>query len=248
MTTVKNIYDYINSIAPYDTQEEWDNSGHLVGDFRQEVKKVVMALDATKEVCAFAKDIGADLVLTHHPVIFKPVSDVLSDSAVYALANSGISALCAHTNFDVAADGINENLAKVLGLQNTYRSDDDFTVFGDLEQGMSMDDFAQFVSDTLSVSGIRYTDTERLIKRVGVCGGAGGEFQPNAAKECDCYVTGDMSYHAMLDAQQRGEAVISAGHYETEHIPFLMLKEKLEKIFVDVEFISASTENPIKSI
>ena len=100
MTTVKNIYDYINSIAPYDTQEEWDNSGHLVGDFRQEVKKVVMALDATKEVCAFAKDIGADLVLTHHPVIFRPVSDVLSDSAVYALANSGISALCAHTNFD----------------------------------------------------------------------------------------------------------------------------------------------------
>ena len=102
MTTVKNIYDYINSIAPYDTQEEWDNSGHLVGDFRKEVKKAVLALDATKAVCAFSADIGADLVITHHPIIFGGIKSVKSDTAVYSLASSGIAHLCAHTNFDLA--------------------------------------------------------------------------------------------------------------------------------------------------
>ena len=96
MTTVKNIYDYINSIAPYDTQEEWDNSGHLVGDFRKEVKKAVLALDATKAVCAFSADIGADLVITHHPIIFGGIKSVKSDTAVYSLASSGIAHLCAH--------------------------------------------------------------------------------------------------------------------------------------------------------
>ena len=82
MTTVKNIYDYINSIAPFDTQEEWDNSGHLIGDFRKEVKTCVMALDATKEVCLFAKSVNADLLLTHHPIIFNGVDSVKADSVV----------------------------------------------------------------------------------------------------------------------------------------------------------------------
>jgi dinuclear metal center YbgI/SA1388 family protein len=248
MTTVKNIYDYINSIAPYDTQDEWDNSGHLVGDFRQEVKKVVMALDATKEVCTFAKEIKADLVLTHHPIIFGGIKNVKSNSAVYILANSGISHLCAHTNFDKAVDGINDNLAKILGLNNCHKLDDGFTVVGELEFQMSIDDFAQMVSDRLSVSGIRYTDTDKMIKKVSVCGGAGGEFVQSACSNSDCYVTGDLKYHELLDAQQEGLAVISAGHFETENEPFLMLKEKLEKIFTDVEFVTAPASNPVLSV
>jgi dinuclear metal center YbgI/SA1388 family protein len=248
MTTVKNIYDYINSIAPYDTQDEWDNSGHLVGDFRQEVKKVVMALDATKEVCTFAKEIKADLVLTHHPIIFGGIKNVKSNSAVYILANSGISHICAHTNFDKAVEGINDNLAKILGLNNCHKLDDGFTVVGELEFQMSMDDFAQMVSDRLSVSGIRYTDTDKMIKKVSVCGGAGGEFVQSACANSDCYVTGDLKYHELLDAQQEGLAVISAGHFETENEPFLMLKEKLEKIFTDVEFVTAPASNPVLSV
>jgi dinuclear metal center YbgI/SA1388 family protein len=248
MTTVKNIYDYINSIAPYDTQEEWDNSGHCVGDFRQEVKKVVMSLDPTKEVCLYAKEVGADLVLTHHPLIFNPIKNVKSDSAVYMLANFGISHLCAHTNFDKADGGINDNLAEILGLSDTKRLNDGFTVVGKLESEMSMDDFVEFVSDRLNVSGIRYTDTDKMIKTVSVCGGAGGEFIDLACANSDSYVTGDLKYHEFLDAQQNGFAVVSAGHFETENEPFLMLKEKLEKIFIDVEFIVAPRENPVLSI
>ena len=248
MTTVKNIYDYINSIAPYDTQEEWDNSGHLIGDFRGEVKKCVMALDATKEVCAFAKDIGADLVLTHHPIIFGGIENVKSDSAVYLLANSGIAALCAHTNFDVAEGGINENLAEILGLTNTRRIQGIPVALGELSGEMSIDDFAEYVSNTLDCAGIRYTDTEKSIKTVAVGGGACEEYMYRALAEADCFVTGDMKYHQMLDASEQGLAVISAGHFETENKAFLMLKDRLEKIFTDIEFITAPVGNPIKSV
>ncbi len=248
MTTVKNIYDYINSIAPYCEQEEWDNSGHLVGDFRAEVKKCVMALDATKAVCSYARDIGADLVLTHHPIIFSGIKELKADSAVYILANSGISALCAHTNFDIANGGINDNLASLLGLKNTEHIENSLLVVGELDKEMSIDDFAELVSDTLNVSGIRFTDTEKLIKKVAVGGGACGEYAEIAAKYADCFVTGDMKYHEMLEASENGFCVISAGHFETENEAFLMLKSKLDKIFTDVEFLIAPVQNPIKSV
>lgn len=248
MTTVKNIYDYINSIAPYDTQEEWDNSGHLVGDFRKEVKRVVMALDATKDACTFAKDVKADLVLTHHPIIFGGIKNVMSDSAVYILANSSIAHLCAHTNFDIADGGINDNLAQLLDLNDAKHIPDSFLVYGTLDNDMSMDDFAEYVSDKLDCAGIRYTDSDRTIRTVAVGGGACEEYLDIAMQYADCFVTGDMKYHQMLDASENGYAVISAGHYETENIPFLMLKDKLEKIFVDVEFIVAPTQNPVKTV
>ena len=247
MTTVKNIYDFINSIAPFDTQEEWDNSGHLIGEFRKEVKKCVMALDATKEVCLFAKDIGADLLLTHHPVVFGGIENVRADSAVYILANAGISQISAHTNFDVADGGINDNLAEILELNNVRKIEGSFLRIGELDGEMSIDDFAQYVADKLDCHGIRYTETEKLIKTVAVGGGACEEETGLAMQNADCFLTGDMKYHKMLDAAEEGFAVISAGHYETENKAFLMLKDKLEKIFTDVEFITAPYENPIKT-
>lgn len=247
MTTVKNIYDYINSIAPYDNQEEWDNSGHLVGNFRKEVKRVVMSLDATKDVCSFARDVDADLVLTHHPVIFGGIKSVKADSAVYILANSGIAHLCAHTNFDIAEGGINDNLATVLELNEPKHIPDSFLVYGTLDNDMSVDDFAEYVSDKLDCAGIRYTDSDRTIRTVAVGGGACEEYIDLAMQYADCFVTGDMKYHQMLDASENGYAVISAGHFETENIPFLMLKDRLEKVFVDVEFIIAPAVNPVKT-
>ncbi|MBQ7740996.1 MAG: Nif3-like dinuclear metal center hexameric protein [Eubacterium sp.] len=248
MTTVKNIYDYINSIAPYDMQEEWDNSGHLIGEFRAEVKKCVMALDATKEVCLFAKEIGAQLVLTHHPVIFGGLTEIKPASAVYTLVNSGISYLSAHTNYDIAEGGINDSLAEILELKNTRHIDGGLLVTGELEDEMSIDDFAEYVSDKLETAGIRYTDTEKTVKTVALGGGACEEYTELAMENADCFLTGDMKYHAMLDASEKGFAVISAGHFETENKAFLMLKNRLEKLFCDVEFIIAPVTNPIKSI
>ncbi|MBR1762872.1 MAG: Nif3-like dinuclear metal center hexameric protein [Eubacterium sp.] len=248
MTTVKNIYDYINSIAPFETQEEWDNSGHLIGNFRKEVKKCVMALDATKEVCLFAKEIGADLVLTHHPIIFGTIDSVKSGTAVYTLASSDIACISAHTNFDLAHGGINDNLAGILGLKNARHIDNSFLVAGELEYEMSIYDFAEFVSDKLDCRGLRYTKTDETIKTVALGGGACEDEWEIAMQNADCFLTGDMKYHKMLDAAEEGFAVISAGHFETENKAFLMLREKLEKLFTDVDFIAAPRENPIQTV
>ena len=113
---------------------------------------------------------------------------------------------------------------------------------------MSMDDFAQYVSECLDCNGIRYTDTDTLIKKVAVGGGACGEFMFEACENSDCFVTGDLKYHDMLDASEQGFAVVSAGHFETENKPFLSLYDALSKMFSDVEFVLSEQENAVKTI
>ncbi|MCI9643003.1 MAG: Nif3-like dinuclear metal center hexameric protein [Eubacterium sp.] len=248
MTTVKNIYDYINSIAPFDTQEEWDNAGFLIGEFRKEVKKAVLCLDVTKAVAEYAKDVEADLIISHHPVIFNGIKNVKKGSAVYTCIENDIAVISAHTNFDLAESGINYNLAMRLGLNDIKQIDGSFLAVGNLDYEMSIDDFAQFVSDTLDVSGLRYTDTEKPVKTIAVGGGACEEYIELAVQNADCFVTGDMKYHAMLECAENSYAVISAGHYETEHDSFIMLMDKLKALFADVEFLSANQKNPVLAV
>ncbi len=248
MTTVKNIYDYINSIAPFATQEEWDNAGFLIGEFRKEVKKAVLCLDVTKAVAEYAKDVEADLIISHHPVIFNGIKNVKKGSAVYTCIENDIAVISAHTNFDLAESGINYNLAMRLGLNDIKQIDGSFLAVGNLDYEMSIDDFAQFVSDTLDVSGLRYTDTEKPVKIIAVGGGACEEYIELAVQNADCFVTGDMKYHAMLECAENSYAVISAGHYETEHDSFIMLMDKLKALFADVEFLSANQKNPVLAV
>lgn len=245
MTTVKNIYDYINSIAPFSQQEEWDNSGFLVGEYRKQVNTVVLALDCTREVVEYAKSVNADLLITHHPVIFNTVKSIEKGTALYELISNDIAVISAHTSYDKAVGGINDTLAELLELDNTITLPNGYLVVGDLKSEMSIDDFAQFVSDTLDCHGLRYTDTDKLIKRVCVAGGACSEFMQDAMDNADCFVTGDLKYHEMLDASEKGFAVISAGHFETENVPFLKIKERLERIFTDVEFLTAPVTNSV---
>lgn len=245
MTTVKYIYDYINSIAPFSQQEEWDNSGFLVGEYRKQVNTVVLALDCTREVVEYAKSVNADLLITHHPVIFNTVKSIEKGTALYELISNDIAVISAHTSYDKAVGGINDTLADLLELDNTITLPNGYLVVGDLKSEMSIDDFAQLVSDTLDCHGLRYTDTDKLIKRVCVAGGACSEFMHDAMDNADCFVTGDLKYHEMLDASEKGFAVISAGHFETENVPFLKIKERLERIFTDVEFLTAPVTNSV---
>ncbi len=245
MTLVKDIYNYINKIAPYDEMEDWDNSGFILGDIKKEVKTVVMSLDATKAAVAFSKSVDADLLLTHHPIIFGGVKKIKSDSAIYQLINNDIACMCAHTSFDKANGGINDNLALLLELKNTRKLENGYVVVGELENEMSIDDFATFVSNSLDVHALRYTDTDKMIKTVAVGGGACGEFIDDAMQNADCFVSSDLKYHQMLDASEENFALINAGHFETENKAFLMLKNKLEKEFEQVEFIVAHVQNPV---
>ena len=245
MTLVKDIYNYINKIAPYDEMEDWDNSGFILGNIKKEVKTVVMSLDATKAAVAFSKSVDADLLLTHHPIIFGGVKKIKSDSAIYQLINNDIACMCAHTSFDKANGGINDNLALLLELKNTRKLENGYVVVGELENEMSIDDFATFVSNSLDVHALRYTDTDKMIKTVALGGGACGEFIDDAMQNADCFVSSDLKYHQMLDASEENFALINAGHFVTENKAFLMLKNKLEKEFEQVEFIVAPVQNPV---
>ena len=220
----------------------------MIGEFRKEVKKAVLCLDVTKAVAEYAKDVEADLIISHHPVIFNGIKNVKKGSAVYTCIENDIAVISAHTNFDLAESGINYNLALRLGLNDIKQIDGSFLAVGNLDYEMSIDDFAQFVSDTLDVSGLRYTDTEKPVKAIAVGGGACEEYIELAVQNADCFVTGDMKYHAMLECAENSYAVISAGHYETEHDSFIMLMDKLKALFADVEFLSANQKNPVLAV
>lgn len=248
MTTVLEIQNYINEIAPFDSMEAWDNSGFLIGDLHTPVHRCVLSLDATHAVVDFTVGMGAELLLTHHPVIFNALKRIPAGSVVSELITAGIQVLSAHTCYDKAPGGINDQLAALLGLNNLRRSEDGFVTLGELDAVMCVDDFAQMISDALDCAGLRYTASDRAIQTVAVCGGAGESFLNYAIENADCYVTGEAKYHVMLDAAEQDYPVITAGHYETEYLSFLALRERLQTVFPDVEFICAPQKNPVLAV
>lgn len=244
MAKVKDFYGYLNSIAPFETQEDWDNSGMLVGDMDAEVKKVAVVLDITHEEIKKAKAIGADLIISHHPVIFSPVKSVTRGSVPYELVASSINALCCHTPLDIADGGTNDSLAKLLGIEVT-RADDPILRLGTVEP-TTAENLAGKIAKTLNTK-VRYADAGRKIEKIAICTGAGCSLI-EAAGEIDAFITGDASHHNFLDCIQAGITLIAAGHYETEIVVVPVLVKKLQAQFPDIEIIDIKQENPIKFI
>lgn len=244
MAKVKDFYGYLNSIAPFETQEDWDNSGMLVGDMDAEVKKVAVVLDITHEEIKKAKAIGADLIISHHPVIFSPVKSVTKGSVPYELVASSINALCCHTPLDIADGGTNDSLAKLLGIEVT-RAEDPILRLGTVEP-TTAENLAGKIAKTLNTK-VRYADAGRKIEKIAICTGAGCSLI-EAAGEIDAFITGDASHHNFLDCIQTGITLIAAGHYETEIVVVPVLVKKLQAQFPDIEIIDIKQENPIKFI
>lgn len=244
MAKVKDFYGYLNSIAPFETQEDWDNSGMLVGDMNAEVKKAAVVLDITHEEIKKAKAIGADLIISHHPVIFNPIKSVTKGSVPYELVASSINALCCHTPLDIADGGTNDSFAKLLGI-NVTRADDPILRLGTVEPTTAQE-LAGKIANTLNTK-VRYADAGKKIKKIAICTGAGCSLI-EAAGEIDAFITGDASHHNFLDCVQAGITLIAAGHYETEIIVVPVLVKKLQAQFPDIEIIDIKQENPIKFI
>lgn len=244
MAKVKDFYGYLNSIAPFETQEDWDNSGMLVGDMNAEVKKAAVVLDITHEEIKKAKAIGADLIISHHPVIFNPIKSVTKGSVPYELVASSINALCCHTPLDIADGGTNDSLAELLGI-NVTRADDPILRLGTVEPTTAQE-LAGKIANTLNTK-VRYADAGKTIKKIAICTGAGCSLI-EAAGEIDAFITGDASHHNFLDCVQTGITLIAAGHYETEIIVVPVLVKKLQAQFPDIEIIDIKQENPIKFI
>lgn len=244
MAKVKDFYGYLNSIAPFETQEDWDNSGMLVGDMDAEVKKVAVVLDITHEEIKKAKAIGADLIISHHPVIFNPIKSVTRGSVPYELVASSINALCCHTPLDIADGGTNDSLAELLGIEVT-RTEDPILRLGTVEPTTAQE-LAGKIANTLNTK-VRYADAGKTIKKIAICTGAGCSLI-EAAGEIDAFITGDASHHNFLDCIQAGITLIAAGHYETEIVVVPVLVKKLQAQFPDIEIIDIKQENPIKFI
>lgn len=244
MAKVKDFYGYLNSIAPFETQEDWDNSGMLVGDMDAEVKKVAVVLDITHEEIKKAKAIGADLIISHHPVIFNPIKSVTRGSVPYELVASSINALCCHTPLDIADGGTNDSLAELLGIEVT-RTEDPILRLGTVEP-TTAENLAGKIAKTLNTK-VRYADAGKTIKKIAICTGAGCSLI-EAAGEIDAFITGDASHHNFLDCVQAGITLIAAGHYETEIVVVPVLVKKLQAQFPDIEIIDIKQENPIKFI
>lgn len=245
MTSIRKIVEFCKQIAPYELADEWDNVGLLVGAEYDEVDKVLLALDITPDVVEEAKEIGAGLIVSHHPVIFEPLRYLEPDNAVYSLAKTGIAALCLHTNLDRAQQGVNVELAKALGMKNTVFYPEEYLLVGEPESPMNAEDFAAFVKEKLDAPSVRFTDGN--VSKVAVSSGGGGEGVMLAGQYgFDAFVTGEMKHHQYLWAVSRGIAAFDAGHFPTENVVIAPLREILVKEFPTTEFIVSVQNCPYR--
>lgn len=230
MLIVNDVVKRLNTIAPFHTAQSYDNVGLLVGDSFDRVRKGIVCLDITADVVDEAKHIGANLIISHHPVIFDPIKSVTRQSSpiVFDMIKHNISAIAAHTNLDVANGGVNDALFKKLKLSNKMPlnkgSENDTSIgsVGELDEYMSPDEFAVYVKECLSANGVRYTIGDRLIKTVAVCCGSGGdELHSVLQGSIDAFVTGDVKHNIFIDAENNNFTLVDAGHFATEaHIVY----------------------------
>ena len=257
MTSVGDIAAYIEQLAPVKLAEEWDNVGLLVGDADTEVGKVLLALDMDEYVAQEAADIGAQLVVTHHPVMFHAINRLTEDDpqqrALRILVQNGISHYAAHTNLDVAAGGLNDYMAYLLGLKNTQVLDVTATEDGvkqgygrfcELEQPVAVKDMLEKCKEVFHISGVKFVGfPDRLVRRIAVnTGGGAGSIGRCYEEDIDLFITGDIKYTVAREAYERGLSVIDAGHYDTEIIVMDFMERYLGNRFGELELVQ-SEEN-----
>ena len=235
---VQNVYDLIHTVAPFDTQMEGDNSGLLVGSPAQEITCILFALDVTEPVIDEAVAVGAELIVTHHPLMFSPVHSLTDETyegrLIRRLVRENISLISAHTNLDQAPGGINDTLAAFCGL--TEISGEGFFRAGLLPEAMTARAFADLLEKNLDTTVRIMAPEDRMIRRVGLCSGGGSDEWIHAAKAgCDAFVSGEIRHHFALAMADAGIAAFECGHFATEEPGLAALAEALQNSLNHVE-------------
>ena len=236
---ISDIIERFEKEYPFELAYEWDNVGLLVGDRSRDVKTVVTCLDITEDVIEFAKNAEAELIISHHPVIFSPINRINGDTKngklLLDVIENKIAIYSAHTNCDKAENGINARLSDIFGLKNAEPLEEDgLGRIGILDKPMDFCEFAKMVEEKLSVKVRFCGDTKKCVTKVAICSGAGGDVLPAAIKKgADVLVTGDTKYHQMLDAKDDIN-IIDAGHFGTEQIVAEMFAQILCDMGVQV--------------
>lgn len=236
---VADIIKIMEEIAPPTLAEEWDNVGLLLGRRSKIVKKLLLALDVTQEVVNQASSQGADMIITHHPVIFKGLKQLTDaqwqQELMLQLAEHGVAVYSAHTNLDCVSAGVNDVLAQKLKLQESDVLDS-ATGLGRIGtvQPLALHQFAAFVKEALQADYVTVGDAGKKVHRVAVCGGAGSDLIALALKKgADTLVTGDIKYHEAQNAVFSGLNIIDAGHQPTELPVMDKLADRLSLRFAE---------------
>lgn len=246
---VADILAFLHTIAPVSMKMDWDNVGLLCGSSTAEVTKILVALDPFESACQEAVDIGAELLVTHHPLIFSPVKSVTDETgtgrSILLLARNGISAINAHTNLDCAPGGVNDCLAEAIGLQNVEvinpaGVDEAGHPWGLLRMGqiapMALVDFLDHVKGALHCPGVRYVSGSRPVHRIAVGGGACADGIMDAfCAGCDTFVTADVKYNQFWTAKDLGMNLVDAGHFWTENPVCFFLARQLQTHFPEIQ-------------
>lgn len=252
---VIDIYDMLDDWAPFASQVRdhrmTDNAGLLIGDPQETISGVTVCLDITAEVVRQAVQNDCNLIVSHHPVIFSPMKTLPAGSVPYLLAQNGISAICAHTNLDAAAGGVNDTLAGALGLNEVvplaeYADEQPpMARVGHLKNEYSAAELAAFVKDTLGCGMVRYTPAAGGIRRLALCGGSGADYLI-AAKHAgaQALLTGEAKHHELLLARELDICLMDAGHFCTEHLIVNEIVKKLSARFGSVRVNAAKESEP----
>ena len=251
MTTVQQVYEVMQRLAPPELAEHWDNPGLLV-DCGGNVRRVLVTLDITPEVVAEAAAKQCTVIVAHHPVIFDPLKRLCPADVPYQLVQAGISAICMHTNLDAAEGGVNEVLAGIFGMQDWEGFADGCGRVGEVDP-ITVPELARKAQAVLGGrcnrprSGpavqVKFADTGRTVKRLAVISGAGGSmFEDALAVGADCLLTGEANHHAAIDAVRLGLSLVAAGHYATEFPVCAAIADRLRTAFPELE-VRVSGEN-----
>ena len=249
MVHVSDILQFVETLAPRSMKMDWDNVGLLCGSKSTPVTKVLVALDPFEHVCEEAARWGAEVMVTHHPLIFKPLPNITDETTIgrglMTLIKHDISAINAHTNLDQAPGGVNDVLAQKLALVNVQVVNPCGTTeagepWGLLRMGevpqQPLDAFLKRVKTLLGCEGLRYVDGGKPVKKVAVGGGACGDGWREALDAgCDTFVTSDIKYNQFWDARDCGLNLIDAGHFYTENPVVAVLAEKIAAAFPEIE-------------
>ena len=244
MTTVQQIYEEMQRIAPLALAESWDNPGLLV-DCGGEVSRGLVTLDITPEVVEEAARKGCGLIVSHHPVIFSPLKKLSGQDVAFQLVKNGISAICMHTNLDAAEGGVNEVLAGIFGMREMEAFAEGCGRVGSIEP-VTVPELAKKAQKELAsrcnqpfngpAVQVKFADTGKTVRRLAVISGAGGSlFEDAIARGADCLLTGEANHHHAIDAKRLGLSLIAAGHYATEFPVTAAVAEKLRAALPELE-------------
>lgn len=238
-----DIIAILDRLAPEEAAEPWDSVGLQVGSRSRTVSRLLLALEITGTVVGEAEKLGADMIVTHHPLFFRPVARIDEDEPTGCLAarliRMNMAVYAAHTNLDKAEGGVNDQLIRALGVEDAVRTaGQPFLRVGALPRAVSGARFAGYVAARLSSANVRTVGAAPdAVRRIAVGSGASGDIIEAAAQSgADAFVVGEVKYHQALEALERGQYCVEAGHFETEWPVMAFLKRHLQKALDDLQY------------